>query len=648
MNKKSNKSIDLRNLVQPKSLDSNVSIKKKIVRQSKPIDLRSFKEKSKIVKKDQDNGKDLVDHTKKIIEPIRNIVNNIPDNIQQGNKRLQNLLPIKKINLNIKTIKFRKLIKTIILITGTIFLGVVAVLLINYFYINKSKNVDTLIEGVVGQPQYINPILSFSNDINSVDKNIETLIYPSLFGIDKDGNLEKDIVLDYSILDSGKTYNIKLKTDVLWDDGQILNVDDIIYTINTIKNPEYKSSLELLLSGVIVEKVNEFELNLKLESSYSPFIYNLTFGILPEHVWSKYNPQEFVLAPENLKVVGSSKYKYFDHQVNKNGDIVSYNLVSNDLYKGSIPNIKKITFVFYGDDNKKVSDFNEGKINAFSDSSTDIIPDLDITSDIKSSELKLPQYYGMFFNLKDKLFEIPEIRKAINLSVNRDSIINNILNKKATKIVNPLTPYNKFSIEQVDPYNVDEARKVLDEANWKDIDGDGIREKDNIRAEFKVIIANGNKMDQIALELQRQLKEIGISMQYEILSFNEISNNYIKERKYQAILIGHTLNIYPDPYLYWHSSQSLFPGVNLSQYSSINTDGHLESARTNTDENVVRSSMIQFQQQLMEDNPAVFLYAPYFTYYTRLPIDNVDINIGNTTSDRFNSISNWTINNNKK
>ncbi len=640
MNKKSNKSIDLRNLVQPKNLSSNVNIKKKPVKHSKSIDLRNVKVNRVSQKSDKVSSN--------IIEPIKNIVSNIPENIQQNQKRLQNLLPIKKINLNVKTVRVKKLIKTLIIIGLSIVFGAILLILINYFYANKSKNIDTLIEGVIGQPQYINPILSFSNDINSIDKNIETLVYPKLFSIDKDGNLEKDIVSDYSVLDNGKIYNIKLKTDILWDDGQVLNADDIIYTVNTIKNPEYKSSLELLLSGVVVEKVNDFELNFKLENSYSPFVYNLAFGILPEHVWGKYNPQEFILAPENIKVVGASKYKYFDHQVNKDKDIVSYSLVANESYKGKIPNIKKISFVFYGDEEQKISDFNEGKINAFSDGSTDPILNLENNSDIKVSELKLPQYYGIFFNLKEKLFESPEIRKAINLSINRDILVKNILNNKAAKIVNPLTPFNKFSIEQVDPYNLDEAKKILDDSNWKDIDGDGIREKDNVRAEFKIIIANGNKMDQIALELQNQLKEVGISMQYEIFSFNEISTNYIKDRKYQAILIGHTLNIYPDPYLYWHSSQSLFPGVNLSQYSSINTDGHLESARTNTDENVVRSSMIQFQQQLMEDNPAVFLYAPYFTYYTRLPIDNVDINIGNTTSDRFNSISDWKINNAKE
>ena len=130
-------------------------------------------------------------------------------------------------------------------------------------------------------------------------------------------------------------------------------------------------------------------------------------------------------------------------------------------------------------------------------------------------------------------------------------------------------------------------------------------------------------------------------MNIELVSFADLSANQIRNRSYQALFLGLGLNIYPDPYIYWHSSQITSPGLNLSQYTNINTDGYLETARTNTDTNVITSSLQQFQQQIASDVPAIFIYSPKYLYYTNPIIKNINVSIGNSSVDRYASISEW-------
>jgi len=82
-------------------------------------------------------------------------------------------------------------------------------------------------EGILGQPRYINPVLAQTND---ADRDIAQVVYSGLFKYDGYGNLIPDLVKRYTIEDEGLTYNISLKKDVFWHDGQPLNADDVIFT----------------------------------------------------------------------------------------------------------------------------------------------------------------------------------------------------------------------------------------------------------------------------------------------------------------------------------------------------------------------------------------------------------------------------------
>ncbi|MEY2986075.1 MAG: hypothetical protein RJB24_304, partial [Candidatus Parcubacteria bacterium] len=440
-----------------------------------------------------------------------------------------------------------------------------------------------------------------------------------------------------SVGDNGKEYIFKIKSNITWDDNTPLTIDDIIFTIETIQNPDYNSPLNSALKGVIITKVDDSTLKLNLNASYSPFLSGLTFGILPKHIWQNLEPSAFLLAKANLEPVGAGKFKYKSIQKKKDGNIASITLERNTNYFGAKPNIETFILVFYAKEEEMTQDFKQNKLQAI----TQLKSPLDESDKFQTNILNIPQSFGIIFNVKDPLLAKKEIRQAMSHTIDRAQIINNVLNGEATLINGPLNQFNKFYTDTPVELNLDKAKQILDEANWKDADGDGIREKDNQKAEFTLLVAGGNKVDEVTAMLREQVKAVGIQMNTEIIPFNELSNNQIRNRSYQALFLGLGLNIYPDPYIYWHSSQINSPGLNLSQYTNINNDGYLETARTNTDNNVITSSLAQFQNQIASDVPAIFIYSPQYLYYTNPIISNIKVSTGNSSVDRYASISDW-------
>lgn len=577
-----------------------------------------------------------------IIKRIPRSINpkNIPKNFKKNNPL--NQLNLRDISKNISTSKLPKQFKNNIFI-NFIVIFVVVIIIGSLVYNVITKEVPTtggvIREGIIGQPQYINPVLSFSNDVNKPDRVLEYLIYPSLFRLDSEGNLINELVENYTVGDNGKEYIFKIKSGITWDDNTPLTIDDIIFTIETIQNPDYNSPLNSALKGVVITRVDDATLKLNLNASYSPFLSGLTFGILPKHIWQNLEPSAFLLAKANLEPVGSGKFKYKSIQKKKDGNIASITLERNSNYFGDKPNIETFILVFYPreDEDKMIQDFKQDKLQAI----TQLKRPLDESEKFKTNILNIPQSFGIIFNVKDPLFANREIRQAISNSIDRNQIVNNVLNGEATLINGPLNEFNKFYIDTPVELNLDKAKQTLDAANWKDIDGDGIREKDNQKAEFTLLVAVGNKVDEVTKTLKEQIQTIGIQMNIEIIPFNELSNNQIRNRSYQALFLGLGLNIYPDPYIYWHSSQINSPGLNLSQYTNINNDGYLETARTNTDNNVIISSLAQFQNQIANDVPAIFIYSPQYLYYTNPIISNIRLSVGNSSVDRYASISEW-------
>ena len=241
------------------------------------------------------------------------------------------------------------------------------VLLIN-LYVNKTQILPQIggdyKEGILGQPRFINPILSQTND---ADRDLSQLVYSSLFKYNGQGNLIPDLIEEYSIEEDNLIYNLTLKKDVLWHDGEPLTANDVIFTIKTIQDPEYKSPLKNNWQSVQVEKIDEFSIRIKLNNVYAPFLHNLTVGILPKHLWAGISATNFPLAQYNLKPIGSGPYQFKEFKKNDDGQVKSMEFIRNEnYYLGDGPYIKNISILFYENQTDLIKAYQKRQINGLS------------------------------------------------------------------------------------------------------------------------------------------------------------------------------------------------------------------------------------------------------------------------------------------
>lgn len=492
-------------------------------------------------------------------------------------------------------------------------------------------------EGIIGEPLYINPVLSLTNEVDSV---IEYLIFSRLFTYDNEGNLKPDLIDRYEISEDRKTYILFLKQNLTWQDGEKITANDIEYTFNTIQNPDFKSPLSLNLRGVEIQKVDEYQVKFTTKNVYTPFLNNLTFGILPQHILKDASASNFPLAEFNLKPIGNGPYKFSKLKKDRDGHILSYTLEQNSNYHGNKPYIEKIVFKFYQNEESLIDAFNKKEIHgihSISPSSKDKLQNAEFHS------IKLPRYYAVFLNqTKSKALADMNIRKALALATDKEKISKEIFSGEAAIVHNPILEGMNGYNPGIKVYNfsLDEAKKMLDEKGWKDIDNDNVREKDNVRAEFTVVTSDLPEFLKTAEILKNSWQEIGIKANILPLNVGDLQQNYIKPREYEAILFGEILSLNPDPYSFWHSSEKKDPGLNLAMYDNRDVDKALEQARQVSD--TERASHYQvFQSIIAEEVPAIFLYSPNYIHPCNQQVKDFDVKIIASPPYLFSNITEW-------
>jgi peptide/nickel transport system substrate-binding protein len=502
-------------------------------------------------------------------------------------------------------------------------------------------------EGIFGQPRYINPVLSQTND---TDRDLVQLIYSSLFKYDNQGNLITDLAERYEIGEEGLVYTVFLKENVYWHNGEKFSADDVIFTIKTIQDPEYNSPLRNIWLGVEIEKIDEFTVSFKLSSIYANFLHNLTVGILPKHLWAGISGQNFPLAVYNLKPIGSGPYKFEEFAKNEEGQIESMELTYNEnfylLFKDRIqgPFIKKIIFKFYNSQESLTKAYQQRQIDGLSSLSTS--NQSKIRNNLTIYEIKMPIYYAVFFNQnKSKALADKTVRMALAYAINKEKIIDEVLNGKGTRVDSPLLPnWPNCALEtNIYEFALEHAQNILEAEGWVDSDNDNIREKEETKLEIEMLVTDWSEIRRTAELIREQWEKIGVKINLKIVEASVIQKDYIRPREYQALLFGEILGADPDPFAFWHSSQKKDPGLNLSLYQNKEVDKLLQDARQTLDQTVRQEKYAEFQKLLIEDIPCIFLYSPSYIYPVNKKVKGISIEKMTEPSQRFSQVENWYI-----
>ncbi len=221
-------------------------------------------------------------------------------------------------------------------------------------------------------------------------------------------------------------------------------------------------------------------------------------------------------------------------------------------------------------------------------------------------------YTYIGYNFKNELFIDRRVRVALTSAINREEIVRYVLYGLGTVATGPFPDHLWYANPNVQPipYNPQTARRLLAEAGWKDTNGDGILEKDGKPFRFTLITNSGNDTRRdVGVLVQRQLREIGIDVKFEVYEWSVFLKNFINARHFDACLLGWSLSVDPDAYEIWHSSQ-IEKGFNVISYRNPEADRLWEEGRRLYDKEQRKKIYWRLHELLHEDQPYTFLYVP--------------------------------------
>lgn len=497
----------------------------------------------------------------------------------------------------------------------------------------------TYTEGSLGQPRYLNPILASASDL---DVDISRLVYSSLFRLDDSLAIQPDLAEKYEISEDKTEYTIFLRKNVSWHDGQPFTANDVVFTIRSIQTPEYGSPLISAFQGVEVNKIDDSTVRFKLKQPYAPFLASLTVGITPQHVWENIAPKNASLAEQMLKPIGTGPFKFSELITKRRtGEITNLHLVRNTGYYGQRPYLNEVVFNFYSSHQDAVQALTSGKVDGVSFLPLQLLENVTKKNSLDIHRILLPQYFALFFNQeKSATLKDANIRNALALATNRQAIINEALSNEGEALQVPL-PLNSQEGQPSINFDPEAARKVLDDAGWKDIDGDGVREKDNQRLHLKITTTDWPEYVHTAEVVQKQWRDIGIESEIAHTGAGTIQQDVVRPREYEVLLFGEILSADPDLYPFWHSTQVKSPGLNLSLFKNKEMDTLLEQARQTLNREERLQKYTTFNQKFMDLKPALILYRPHYLFVTTNDVNGISIQHADLPAGRFNNIEQW-------
>lgn len=430
-------------------------------------------------------------------------------------------------------------------------------------YTQKAK--DTVIIAIGDEPSTLDPTNGWGHGNTPIMQS--TLVYYAA-----DMTFANDLASDYTLSEDGLVWTFQIREDAYFTDGQQVTAKDVAFTLETAKAAQGSVDLTFMESAVAID---DFTVEVTLRTPTFWFLNTIaSIGIVPEHAYTA----DYGTNP----AVTSGPYKFVEWRSQE-----QLILEANENYYGEVPSIKNVIVVFMGED-AALAAVQSGQVDAAITSATlavNQVPGYHIeevaTADCRGFTLPVLPDEGKTTETgapigNDVTCNI-EIRQAIAYALNRELIADVALNGYATPAYseNDGMPWNNPAVKI--ETNVDYAKKLLADAGWADTDGDGIVEKNGLKAEFTCMYpASDSARQAILLASIEQLRAIGISVIPEGLSWDEISLKMFS----QAVMMGWgAANPSETFFLYQSEGALLDDYYNPEGYMSAVTDGYLSAAR---------------------------------------------------------------------
>ena len=508
----------------------------------------------------------------------------------------------------------------------------------------KPARGGTAVEALVGPPGVLNPLF----EANDSARDVDSVIYQGLTTVNSQQNVVGLLASDWAVSADHLTYTFTMRTGVKWADGLPFSADDVLFTFRILQDLEYSQpgSVDWRQVGVAAGGPDQVVFTLKSPSAAFPLA--LRIGIIAKHLFEGMAPAQIVASQySGIRAIGTGPFK-----------VAGINSLAITLDRNSYadpqPYLDHLIFRTY-----PVSD-PQMAIRAVLQGAADLVGGLEPQevlalqgrTDVNVQNVKTFTNTFVSFNADSStsklLFGDVKVRLALTQAIDRQRVLAEVVVGRGDPDLSPIPTGDwaySASAAAGHPYDSTAAAKALDAAGWVLTPGGSkLRSKSGQSFKFELVAASRFPNREIADAVARQLLEIGIEADVKSVSAADLVQKYLIGHNYQAALVRIDVGSDPDLNALWHSGA---PAGTLNFAYSRGwglIDKDLEDGIAAVDQPARLAAYLDFQSQIADEAPAIFLYSPHYDYAISQRVHGVRMNSVIEPEDRFQYVTRWYVN----
>jgi peptide/nickel transport system substrate-binding protein len=468
----------------------------------------------------------------------------------------------------------------------------------------------------------LNPVLMST----SYERDVLAYLFDALVEVDATMRPAPGVATRWDISPDGTTFRFFLDPGASFDDGTPVTAEDVLFSVR--KYAEESSQISGYLQGLDLKKtrvVDPQTVEVVFESGRSAGqIYAFGFPVIAEHVYGKGDfKKDF-----NDKVVGNGPYRLVSRT--PGSEIV---LERRDDYHGTKPPIRSVVFKVIPNETIAWSALTRGEIDEMRISAEQF--SLGASDPELRKTIVFHQFYELGYNFiawnnRFEPLSDPDIRRAFTMAIDRGAVVQHMYAGGARVMSGPFTVEQWAFNPAVPPIPYDPAasRAMLESKGWVDTDGDGVRERGKKKLRIELLVAaEDNASVQQGEIYQQALRDVGVD-----LVVRKMEGAAMIERvvggKFEAVFLGYSLDLDPDLFANFHSSQFTPEGQNWVFYSNPEVDELLAKGRLELDQAKRREMYMRVHEILAHDQPYTWLVQPSTKWAVSKQIQNVQVAAG--------------------
>lgn len=488
-----------------------------------------------------------------------------------------------------------------------------------------AANDTSIVIGQASEVANLNPMIQ----PRTPDSNVQCMIFSYLVIPDENLNYVGDLAETWDISDDGTIYTFHLREGVKWHDGEDFTADDVVFTLTALAHPNYNGGADGRVMSIVgakdyqagtadsvsgIKKIDDYTVEITLETPNAAFLGNMYTCILPEHILGEEDPGTWGNDDFNRAPIGTGKYKFVEW---KAGQYIT--LERNDDYYGDKPSIKNVT-VQFGADTTLVAALLNGEIDVLYNLAASEAENVEAVDGVSIYNYEqMTVYYIGLNQLVDSLSDL-RVRQALSYALDKQTIIDTVYGEGNAYVCDDVFPTNHWSHSEnvtVYEYNPEKAKSLLEEAGYTMNASTGYYEKDGKTLHLTYDMSSSTDGKQIAALIQQYWKAIGVEMEvieqdFATLAYTKLLPGEATEEttaeSFQCYTLGFGVEADPNEYNEYFSTSTGAGSWNFIHYSNAEVDQMFKDQLLMSDPDERAECFHKIAEQISQDIPWIPLY----------------------------------------